>query len=87
MVSNILEGDIPTVSPPLFLERIKYPEKGVIFLFKKYIKTRILVTIILLLVAILLVAAIFMHDATPEEREFSGTFVTGEKINGHLYQA
>ena len=43
-------------------------------------------TIILLLVAAVLVFAAFAHDATPEEREFRGTFVMGDTLHGHIYQ-
>jgi len=69
----------------LFLETIT--EKGVIFLFKPYIKTRVLVTIILVTAAILLVAAMFIREADTEEREFRGTFVQGGVVGGHIYQA
>ena len=56
-------------------------------MFKPYIKTRVLVTIILMTAAILLIAAIFAQETETQKREFRGTFVQGGVTYGHLHQA
>ena len=51
----------------------------------RYMKTRVVVILILLIAA--LVLAVFVHEREPEEREFRGMFVIHERgIYGHLYQ-
>ncbi|MCL2225077.1 MAG: hypothetical protein FWB96_08955 [Defluviitaleaceae bacterium] len=49
-----------------------------------YIKFKILVIIFLLFFA--LAAAIFFYSERENERQFNGTFVNGECVNGNIYQ-